>query len=184
MITTKFAVFQKVKQCSKCRKEKVVSLFYKDKSSKDGLMAWCSECVKQNDLNRALREITQLKKGTKSTKSVKSAKRKVSKKKTKKVVSTVNQMTCYELPTTSSRNLVDYTLEFIEKNELNTLSATDLYRSTKCINKYKSIPHARQCLEQLAEMDLGYMVEIPFNGRTRWQRFNVVPVPHSKKLYK
>lgn len=35
-----------MKRCSKCKKEKSLSKFYKNKNKKDGLDYWCKECKK------------------------------------------------------------------------------------------------------------------------------------------
>lgn len=42
----------KTKICSKCGKEKPITEFYKDKSSKDGLYYWCKECSCKHNKER------------------------------------------------------------------------------------------------------------------------------------
>jgi hypothetical protein len=40
------------KKCSKCKEEKPVSEFYKDKNTKDGLRLQCMTCTKNFNSNR------------------------------------------------------------------------------------------------------------------------------------
>ena len=40
--------FLQTKTCSMCKKTKSTSCFYKNKNSKDGLFAWCSDCAKKH----------------------------------------------------------------------------------------------------------------------------------------
>jgi len=37
----------KTKICSRCKKEKPITEFYKDKNTKDGLTCWCKECKEE-----------------------------------------------------------------------------------------------------------------------------------------
>lgn len=41
-----------VKVCSKCKVEKTIENFNKDKSSKDGYFCWCKQCVSENGKSR------------------------------------------------------------------------------------------------------------------------------------
>ena len=44
-----------MKKCSKCKKEKELTEFYKDKSKKDGLKSWCKECHLEDSRKRESR---------------------------------------------------------------------------------------------------------------------------------
>lgn len=41
-----------MKTCSKCKKEKELAEFYKDKGKKDGLKSWCKECHLEDSRKR------------------------------------------------------------------------------------------------------------------------------------
>lgn len=44
------------KQCSKCKSIVLVSGFYKDRSSRDGLFSWCKPCANQSSANQTQTE--------------------------------------------------------------------------------------------------------------------------------
>ncbi len=46
----------KLKRCTKCKKEKRVSSFHKDRNRKDGLNPWCKECKNKRTKERRKEE--------------------------------------------------------------------------------------------------------------------------------